>query len=66
MITRCKGCGAEIMFVQTVAGRMHPVNLPAEKRWVKDPDAHIYALCDTHTSHFATCPKSAEFRGQKE
>jgi len=54
------------MFVQTVAGRMHPVNLPAEKRWVKDPDAHIYALCDTHTSHFATCPKSAEFRGQKE
>jgi hypothetical protein len=62
MITKCKSCGADIMFVTTPAGRQTPVDLKPKKLWVKDPDEHIWALCDCHESHFSTCPNAAEHR----
>ncbi len=62
MITKCKSCNADIMFVTTPAGKSHPLNLPAVKMWVKDQDGHIYSMTDCYTSHFATCNHPELFR----
>lgn len=66
MITKCKACNADIMFVTTVLGRKHPVNLPAVKMWVRDPDENFYSFSDCHTSHFATCPNADQFRKKEQ
>lgn len=62
MITKCKACNADIMFVTLPSGKSHPLNLPAIKMFVKDQDGHIYSMTDCYTSHFATCPAADSFR----
>jgi len=56
MITQCKYCNANIMFVKMVSGKSMPVDFKPIKKIVKDPDEHVYAICDCYTSHFETCP----------
>jgi hypothetical protein len=43
---RCRGCGADILWVRHASGRRAPYDLNGETHW-------------------ATCPKAEQFRGQK-
>jgi hypothetical protein len=58
----CKGCGAEIIWTYTEAGKRIPLDAKPEKRFVWENVPDQYRLKDTYVSHFATCPKAAEFR----
>lgn len=57
----CKGCGAEIVFMTTVSGKIVPLNLPS-KRFVMTDTIGRVKLVDTWESHFVTCPEAKEFR----
>jgi hypothetical protein len=70
-LNKCRGCGAEIIWAYTEAGKRIPLDNKAEKRFVLDDNPGQYVdgvgvrLRDTYISHFATCPKAAEFRHAK-
>jgi len=64
-MSQCKGCGAEIEWSKTEAGKAVPLNKPPEKRFIMfvKPDGLEYVkLVETWVSHFATCPKANDFR----
>jgi hypothetical protein len=66
MANKCRGCGADIIWVTTDRGRTMPLDAKPEKRFVIDVfidgKAHRAELVDTYISHFATCPRADEFR----
>jgi hypothetical protein len=55
--TKCKGCGAEIVFVKSKANKPIPCD-PKELQGVTADGAVV----KVRISHFATCPKAASFR----
>ncbi len=57
----CKACGAPLLFVKTEKGKTQVIDeTTREKRIVViDGVAHVM---DTYLSHYATCPRAAEFR----
>lgn len=55
-IKRCKGCNAKIIWFKTDQGK----NMPVDADTVEPDDDELDL--DRHVSHFATCPKSNEFR----
>lgn len=59
--TLCRGCKAPIKFIKLARGKMHPVNPEPKCLWVLVAGAG-YCLRECYESHFATCPKAAEFR----
>ena len=59
-MSKCRGCGAEIVWARTDRGRDIPLDAKPEKRFEL---SHGHAtLMDTYVSHFVTCPKAKEFR----
>ncbi len=56
----CKGCGAPIVWGVTEAGNKVPLD-PSERRYVEIDEGRL-RIVDTWVSHFATCPKSDDFR----
>ena len=57
-VTKCKGCGAEIVWMATTKGKQCPVNAAtAGTDKIFNPDIH--------TTHFLTCTKAGEFRKPK-
>lgn len=64
----CKGCGAEILWGKTEAGKSQPLDAKPDPNgkwviwdgmvipWRDEPDD------ERRTSHFATCSKATEFR----
>jgi len=70
---RCRSCGAPILWVVTVAsGKRMPLDaepgpagnlvlLTGGRARAAEPDDRP----PLHTSHFATCPQAAEWRGKK-
>jgi hypothetical protein len=67
MNQKCKGCGAEILWAITRAGKHMPLDAKPEQRFLLitgiAPDWGYVAQPEkTYQSHFATCPKAAEFR----
>lgn len=54
--TKCKGCGAQIVWFKTTAGKSMPVD--AETVELGDEQLDL----TRHVSHFATCKKAADFR----
>jgi hypothetical protein len=68
MATNCKGCGAEIEWSKTEAGKAVPLNRPPEKRFIMlmhHGEGEYVKLVETWVSHFATCPKASEFRNKR-
>lgn len=74
--TKCKGCGAEIIFID-YKNKKHPVNATPRKVFVKlnteydsnFPDGKFdfgYVLTEGFESHFATCPKAKDFRKKEQ
>ena len=61
-MSKCKGCGAEIIWIETRGGKKHPVDAKPRKMWVKL--AEKWFLMDCYETHFATCPKSKDFSGK--
>lgn len=57
----CKTCGAEILWIRTTTGKMHPIDAKPEKRWVWNA-VDGWDLLETHISHFATCPDADQHR----
>jgi len=62
--TKCKGCGTEIIWIETTNSKKHPLNAKKESIWVHD-GGNNWSIMTGHTSHFATCPKADEFRRSK-
>jgi hypothetical protein len=65
--SKCRGCGADIIWTVTEQGNRMPVDARPEKRLLlmgrqRDDQAPIAMARDTYMSHFATCPNAAEFR----
>ena len=62
---KCRGCGADIIWIITQGDKRMPLDAKPEKRFItdrgKEEELRGY-MRDTYTSHFATCPKAAEFR----
>ena len=58
---KCKGCGAEILWIKTKAGKIMPCNT--------DKTTIVTAQGETiigHVPHWATCPKSKDFKEGKQ
>jgi hypothetical protein len=55
---RCKGCGAEILWVKSEKGKMIPIDKKVKLVFYKEVGRFIQG----HESHFATCPKADSFR----
>lgn len=54
--SKCRGCGGEIVFLKTAAGRV----MPADAETVEPGDEQFDHA--RHVSHFATCSKADQFR----
>ena len=70
---KCRGCGANITWAKTERGKTIPLDMPAEMRFVlvsffdrNDAPYQQAIMHKTYTSHFATCPKAAEFRRKEK
>lgn len=58
-MSTCAGCGAEIIWITTPAGRPMPLEAKGETMYLPGPPARAVTA---HRSHFATCPKAKDFR----
>ncbi len=56
-ITRCRGCGARIVWLKTDSGK----NIPVDADSVKPEDKEFKWGSD-HIVHFKTCPKASQYR----
>jgi len=67
--SKCRGCGAEIIWAITEQGKRIPLDAKDERRFivgVNQADDEVEAvLCKTYTTHFATCPKADQFRKER-
>lgn len=59
----CKGCGAAILWANTVIGRRIPLDEKAERRFVESVDVPgVVVQRDVYTPHHMTCPNANDFR----
>ena len=59
----CKGCGAEIYWIETMLGKKMPVDTPELTIMARDMlVSDNFRLVKGYESHFATCPKAKMFR----
>jgi hypothetical protein len=62
-MAQCRGCGAEIIWAITPLNKKAmPLDAKPEKRFILSAGNDQARLVDTYISHFATCPKAADFR----
>lgn len=71
--TRCRSCGADVVFLNTEGGKVAPFQVDPTGRWVIDGRRALY-VGDTrqleigvaqptyYKSHFATCPQGDQWR----
>ena len=65
---KCRGCGKEIMWLKTCAGKNIPVDIPNFDDGESAHEAVTTAIefnPDYMIAHFATCPKARDFRKKK-
>ena len=58
-MAKCKGCGAEIVWIKTINGKNMPCN--AEKTTIITEKGETIT---GHIPHWATCPKYKNFKKQ--
>lgn len=61
-LARCRGCGAEIDWVETTKGKRMPVDVKPIVTVVTDTGQVVRG----RTPHWQNCPASDEFRGNKQ
>ncbi len=71
MSAQCKGCGAQIIWAVTEAGKRIPLDETPQKRIilvghlnVEHGNYNEARVVNTYQSHFVTCPKATEFRSK--
>lgn len=71
--TRCRSCGASIVFARTAKGKQMPLNAEPQRLVVLEPDPQaldgltkVAVVRACFTPHFATCPAAAEHRKRRE
>jgi len=64
MMSKCRSCQEDIVWIKTQKGKSHPVNPQFEMRWVEFNGG--WRLVKTYTSHFGTCPQAKEWSKKKE
>lgn len=68
-LATCKGCGAQIIWALTPAGKPTPVDAKTTRvALLRDNDGNppkIEDAVDGHVSHWATCPERDRFRRPK-
>ena len=57
-----RGCGADIYWIVTEAGKKHPIDREPEKMWVMTLSGD-WKMVDCFRSHFASCPYSRDHSG---
>ena len=64
----CRGCGEQIYWVETVAGKKMPLNIKPHMYVNGEPRGfvEIGIVQEGFISHFATCPKADAFRRKKK
>jgi len=55
--SKCRSCGAEIVWLKTDRGK----NIPVDAEDVVDEQQEVFDP-DTQTTHFATCPDAKKWR----
>lgn len=60
-MSKCKGCNAEIVWIKTRNGKIMPCN--AEKTTIVTEQGETII---GHIPHWATCPKSQNFKEKKD
>lgn len=74
-VTRCKSCGAQILFATMLGGKSAPFQRDDAGEWSIDKDGNARHIgkpaaqlelgaqpVERWTSHFATCPKADTWR----
>jgi hypothetical protein len=68
-VSRCKSCGAEIIWAVTTNGRRIPLDAEPEvdapglfRIEIGGPPPGAFAVRKLYTSHFATCPNADQHR----
>lgn len=71
----CKSCGAPITWAKHhTTGKLMPLERDKNGEWAivgglawktNDPKIDLGALDQLYSSHFATCPQAASWRGKK-
>lgn len=69
-MSRCRSCGAEIVWTRTLAGKTTPMEHAPDGTWVIiDGTARLANFGDgdapRYKSHFAVCPQAASWRRKK-
>lgn len=67
MTSRCKTCGAEIVWVVVPSGKSMPLDARATTQWVIDPEGAQGGSprakpVQARASHFSTCPQADQHR----
>ena len=69
-VAHCKTCKAEIQWIETKAGKKHPVNKEPKKmwnyQWIPGEGRSMWVLIDCYESHFATCPDAKEHSNKNQ
>lgn len=66
-MSRCKGCGREMVWAKTPAGKNIPLERVPNGYEVSGGQAiEIGTLDGVYISHFLTCPKANQFSGSKK
>jgi len=63
--SRCKTCGAPILWLRMTTGAQMPVDEKPQRLIVLEP-TNVGVVRDCYTSHFATCPDAAQHRRARE
>lgn len=74
-MNKCKGCGAEILWIKMKSGKAMPVDPEPCRfsKWEENPDTFITkdgetvkgipgVICTGYIPHWATCPAAGNFR----
>ena len=61
-MSTCKGCGAEMKWIMTEAGKNAPVDPDPVKVFVKNEATGAWTVVSGFVPHFATCPNADQFR----
>jgi hypothetical protein len=60
-MAKCKSCGAEIVWIKTIAGNPMPCD-PAEQTFVTNDGQTLKG----RVPHWATCPDSKKWKGKSQ
>ena len=64
---KCKSCGMPILWARTDNGKVIPLDVEGERRFVINHTEHNRVTnAVTYVSHFATCPNASEHRKPRD